>query len=260
MQSSTVKHSRATYDGAGHELRNCTQCGAPQTRLARSCEHCRAPLASVTCACCFHANTHLGQHCTACGERLGLEPQELSGSESCPRCAGRMRRVDALGHALLDCQQCGGQFVGEHTLLALLVGAGPVREPSENEPVLFVAGPELTQAATFEAVMYLRCPFCDKCMNRKNFAADSGIVLDVCSQHGAFCDAGELPKVLRYGRERADAARAVAELFPKRGVPVTAAGLALGGDPRDLPRDVAEVDTLGPFWLFALEEIMDSLF
>ncbi|MDF3069671.1 MAG: uncharacterized protein K0R38_5272 [Polyangiaceae bacterium] len=37
-------------------------------------------------------------------------------------------------------------------------------------------------------------------MNRKNFGGASGIVVDVCSLHGTFFDAGELPRVLDFVR------------------------------------------------------------
>jgi Zn-finger nucleic acid-binding protein len=44
-------------------------------------------------------------------------------------------------------------------------------------------------------------------MNRKNFGESSGIVVDVCTRHGVWFDAGELPRVLAFvqagGLERA---------------------------------------------------------
>jgi Zn-finger nucleic acid-binding protein len=37
-------------------------------------------------------------------------------------------------------------------------------------------------------------------MNRKNFGRSSGIIVDVCSRHGVWLDAGELPRVLEFVR------------------------------------------------------------
>lgn len=39
---------------------------------------------------------------------------------------------------------------------------------------------------------YRKCPICEKIMNRKNYGTKSGIVVDVCKEHGVFLDAGEL--------------------------------------------------------------------
>ncbi len=35
-------------------------------------------------------------------------------------------------------------------------------------------------------------------MNRKNFGASSGVIVDVCAKHGTWFDAGELPRVLAF--------------------------------------------------------------
>lgn len=37
-------------------------------------------------------------------------------------------------------------------------------------------------------------------MHRKNFGATSGIIVDICSRHGSYFDAGELPRVLEFVR------------------------------------------------------------
>lgn len=38
----------------------------------------------------------------------------------------------------------------------------------------------------------LKCPICSKMMNRVNFGAKSGVVVDVCKDHGVWLDGGEL--------------------------------------------------------------------
>ncbi len=46
--------------------------------------------------------------------------------------------------------------------------------------------------------MYLKCPACRTVMNRKLFAAGSGVIVDVCRKHGTFFDAGELPAIIEF--------------------------------------------------------------
>lgn len=49
----------------------------------------------------------------------------------------------------------------------------------------------------------LRCPVCRNEMERGSFAANSPIVVDVCSQqHGLWLDGGELPAALQYAAHR----------------------------------------------------------
>jgi Zn-finger nucleic acid-binding protein len=41
-------------------------------------------------------------------------------------------------------------------------------------------------------VCYIKCPICSKFMNRVNFGAKSGVIVDRCKDHGVWLDGGEL--------------------------------------------------------------------
>jgi len=41
-------------------------------------------------------------------------------------------------------------------------------------------------------VTYIKCPVCSKIMNRVNFGAKSGVIVDRCKDHGVWLDGGEL--------------------------------------------------------------------
>jgi Zn-finger nucleic acid-binding protein len=41
-------------------------------------------------------------------------------------------------------------------------------------------------------VTYIKCPVCAKLMNRVNFGAKSGVIVDRCKEHGVWLDGGEL--------------------------------------------------------------------
>jgi Zn-finger nucleic acid-binding protein len=49
-----------------------------------------------------------------------------------------------------------------------------------------------------QPVRYRPCPVCRTMMNRHNFGRSSGVIVDICSQHGVWFDAGELPRVLDF--------------------------------------------------------------
>lgn len=50
-------------------------------------------------------------------------------------------------------------------------------------------------------VKYLPCPRCRQLMNRKNFALRSGIIVDVCAEHGTWFDANELHHIVQFIRQ-----------------------------------------------------------
>lgn len=49
-----------------------------------------------------------------------------------------------------------------------------------------------------DPVVYIPCVRCGKLMIRKNFARISGIIIDECSRHGVWLDAGELKKIRQF--------------------------------------------------------------
>ena len=47
-------------------------------------------------------------------------------------------------------------------------------------------------------VNYVPCPDCKQLMNRSNFARSSGVIIDLCKQHGVWFDREELPKIIEF--------------------------------------------------------------
>src|SRR4029077_14700220 len=58
-------------------------------------------------------------------------------------------------------------------------------------------------------VSYVPCPECHLLMNRANFARCSGVVIDLCKQHGVWFDRDELSRIIEFIQAGGlDAARA----------------------------------------------------
>mgnify|MGYP003781192541 CR=1 FL=1 len=184
-------------------LFRCPACGGEVDEAARACPYCRAPLATVRCAACFHMNVAEAVHCSGCGRDLGLEPIGEASTLACPRCSTRLESLPQGPGALFDCPSCGGQFV-ENALL---------RDLLERQRVVpgSAGGPPSSRVPPEGAVRYLPCPECSRLMHRRNFGRSSGIIVDVCSPHGIWFDRGELPRVLAFvaggGLERAELRR-----------------------------------------------------
>jgi Zn-finger nucleic acid-binding protein len=47
-------------------------------------------------------------------------------------------------------------------------------------------------------VKYIKCPVCDKFMNRLNFGSRSGVIVDKCKEHGIWLDGGELKQIMEW--------------------------------------------------------------
>lgn len=168
----------------------CPSCGAAVDEQARSCTYCRAAVATVRCARCFHMNVPDAVHCSGCGEKLGLEPIAGDGNLTCPDCKAAMSTFSGEHGALHDCGKCGGQFVDNDLLRALLERREVIGEAVPGE----MGRPVRTQTA----VRYLPCPACKAFMNRKNFGDTSGVIVDVCKKDGMWFDSGELPRILSF--------------------------------------------------------------
>lgn len=172
----------------------CPVCGAFARDGERSCRHCSTALATLRCGHCFDLNFPDDLRCRGCGAELGLEPAAEASELSCPDCRQVLKAFSAGSGTLHACERCGGQMVAHGLLRALL----------ESREVLGSAVPSVADAPRdnplAKPVRYRPCPRCAQMMNRKNFGSTSGIIVDVCSLHGSFFDAGELPRVLEFVR------------------------------------------------------------
>jgi Zn-finger nucleic acid-binding protein len=136
------------------------------------------------------------RHCPACGTALQREPEPDEATElACPRCAGALLAVRLGPNRLRECGGCGGMWVDNRTFLAICQDRG------RQEP--FVSGPRRPADTGADAgqglrVGYIRCPVCQGLMNRVNFARVSGVVLDVCREHGTWFEPGELRHVVEF--------------------------------------------------------------
>lgn len=151
-------------------------------------------MATLRCGYCFELSFPGDLHCRGCGQELGLHPVPEQSGLGCPDCKVPLHAYQASAGELLACEACGGQMV-PHTLLRALVEQREALGRAVPSPMATPRGNPLS-----DPVRYRPCPSCAQLMNRKNFGGTSGVVVDVCSLHGTFFDAGELPRVLDFVR------------------------------------------------------------
>ena len=155
-------------------MANCSNCSAP------------LPLNSIQCEFCGSRNDI---------DLKGVHYYTTHESESdriCPRCNIRLETIDLKmeGKFLIErCEQCLGLFFDPGELEAVL-----------NATVTNVFTINRGELDSINAAMrsndygvtYIKCPVCSKIMNRVNFGAKSGVIVDRCKDHGVWLDGGEL--------------------------------------------------------------------
>lgn len=163
------------------------------------CTHCSAPLpkGSMVCEYCDVRNDiELKQK--------DVGRQNPTSNRFCPNCLAQLESVNvgSLARFVVEkCPKCYGLFFDHHELEKLLEES--VEQPQRIDHRKLH---ELIQSPRHQDdIVYRRCPVCDAIMQRKNYARRSGIVIDVCYEHGMWLDAGEFKQLqewIRLGGEK----------------------------------------------------------
>lgn len=114
----------------------------------------------------------------------------------CPQCTGPFEREGEDAHS---CARCHGTFFTPRGVARLVAEARAVID--EHAPLTGIrAASAWPPSLDPETVRYVRCPFCHERMNRGIFGKRSGIIVDVCPQHGTWFDAGEVERAVAFAR------------------------------------------------------------
>jgi Zn-finger nucleic acid-binding protein len=185
----------------------CSRCGGTLQEQARACEYCQAEITleerrlDSICPACFGRMASDACFCTSCGVRIEVQQlAPLPATARCPRCAPRdvalrSRRVGS--SVLVECEVCAGTWVDPRLLERLCDDA----EERKSIGEALGAVPSRGAGATTAARAYIPCPTCSQPMNRKNFGSISGILIDVCKDHGVWLDHGELARALEFAEQ-----------------------------------------------------------
>lgn len=159
---------------------NCSNCSAPLPVGSIRCEYCGSRN-DVDLKGVHYYTTH-----------------ETETVRTCPRCNIGLKSVDLnlQGRFLIErCDQCLGLFFDPGELEAVLEAA--------VKNVFTIDRSQLGQLnrdgyGDAQPVAYIKCPVCATLMNRVNFGARSGVVVDRCREHGIWLDGGELRRLCEW--------------------------------------------------------------
>lgn len=185
----------------------CSSCGAPRLASAAACRFCGGDFTlhdqdlDTICAGCMARVSGRARFCHSCSSPVLVRQASAALSDlSCPTCGGgrslASRQLGRMDVAFFECDACAGMWLEREVFEVLLE-----RARSEAQPELELR-PRAEVAAGLppKGPFYRPCVACGKPMNRRNWADRSGIILDVCRQHGVWFDAHELAALLRFVR------------------------------------------------------------
>jgi Zn-finger nucleic acid-binding protein len=161
-------------------MSNCRNCGASLPANSLVCPYCKTR----------HDVDLKGIH------HHTLETP--TSDRTCPRCNIPLPTIDLeIGEKFLieRCPHCLGLFFDPGELEALLD-----RSISHVYAIDYSRLQELQKLKRHQdyPVKYIKCPVCRKLMNRVNYGAQSGVIIDRCRYHGVWLDGGELRQLLEW--------------------------------------------------------------
>ncbi len=144
--------------------------------------------------------------CTYCKTRQDIDlkgvhqytVEKPQSDRICPRCQKPMETIDLKlgGKFLIErCQECFGMFFDPGELETVLE-----KSVSNVHAVDYLKLDALKTAKRHDdfPVTYIKCPVCQKFMNRLNFGSRSSVIVDTCKLDGIWLDGGELRQLMEW--------------------------------------------------------------
>lgn len=172
---------------------NCPNCGAAVASDRTQCEFCKSRLKTVACPSCLGLMFLGSKFCDHCGRKTN--PVEVMPDENvgdCPRCKRPLESIRISAAQVRECGSCGGFWTDTATFESICA------DKEEQAAVLSFIQKQTIETRPAAAISYVPCPDCKQLMNRSNFARSSGVIIDLCKQHGVWFDAEELPKIIDF--------------------------------------------------------------
>lgn len=174
------------------ETLNCPNCGAATSTDAPLCQFCNSKLATIACPKCFAMMFIGSKHCQRCGSAAAVPEVKDSNPRQCPRCKAAMISVTIGATTVFECDRCFGLWLDVASFEKICA------DREQQSAVLGMASHAPSAAGAASKVNYVPCPECAQLMNRMNFARCSGVIVDICKQHGTWFDRDELSRIVEF--------------------------------------------------------------
>jgi len=136
---------------------------------------------------CHHCKEYFNskmKQCPFCGSN---KVENISKDAKCPQCNCLMDQEDYRGAEIDSCPQCNGIWLDTDEFKYLT----SERDTYTDNSIPF----RYDKRMDTESRGYVPCVRCDRLMSKRNFRRISGVVIDICGDHGVWLDAGELEQI-----------------------------------------------------------------
>jgi Zn-finger nucleic acid-binding protein len=158
------------------------------------CKSCSAPLPANTNRCSFcNIRNDVDLH----GRHTYSMHSEQS-DRMCPHCAKNMQtiKLDLKDSIHIErCNSCFGLFFDPGEIETLLESSV---SNVFNINLEHMDNINQDRFQSKKKVKYIKCPVCQKFMNRVNFGSRSGVIIDQCIPHGIWLDSGEITHLMEW--------------------------------------------------------------
>ena len=139
----------------------------------------------IKCPYCGKYFSSMMRKCPYCGNehRLG----NINIRPLCPVCQCEMTNHSYHGNDIDMCSKCNSIWVDNREFTKLTSERDVYND--DSIPDEYIRQP--LQSPT----EYHHCPVCNRLMTQKNFKKISGVIIDVCRDHGVWLEAGELERI-----------------------------------------------------------------
>jgi Zn-finger nucleic acid-binding protein len=135
------------------------------------------------------------KHCQRCGAAAARQREIVASGQKCPRCKTSLQLASIGASRMLECSSCLGLWLDTTTFEKISA------DREQQATILGTASLTGIDRSTGQArVSYVPCPECTQLMNRANFARCSGVIIDLCKQHGIWFDRDELSRIIEFIR------------------------------------------------------------
>lgn len=172
---------------------NCPNCGAGVASDSSRCQFCRTRLKTMACPSCvglMFVGSKFCEHCGAIAAPVNVDLEHDAGD--CPRCRKPLESSKAGETPFRGCAECDGIWLDAQIFERLCA------DKEKQSVVLAFLASRTVRANKLTKINYVPCPECQQLMNRNNFARSSGVIVDICKQHGLWFDADELSAIFEF--------------------------------------------------------------
>ena len=243
----------------------CSGCGGGREDRADHCRYCKADFTAferdldTVCPSCCARISNRARFCHHCGTRIAPEQDVFTPTAfACPACGSsrelRNRQLAQQNVHVLECTICIGLWLGHASFQTLMERTrreceARARQPNETLP----ADDRKTRWR------YRSCPVCDDVMVRRNFGRTSGVVVDVCGNHGVWFDAEELERILHWICAGGAVESLEASPEAQRRAKARARSIEMARKVGSGAGRVGERDSSAPWWVEVLEAVLEML-